>query len=415
MNYNKMKRQLTILVMSLATAATALAQDNQLTIDAQIRTRGEYNGGAIMPRNDGEKAALFVNERARMSLGYKNQDIELKASVQHTGVWGQDGINQPNGRATMNEAWGKVKFGDGFFAQLGRQQLSYDDERILGAADWNVNGNWHDALRLGYESPMHKVHAIVAWNQNEENVRGRFYDMTMPYKTMQTLWYHFQAETFPIGVSVIGMNLGRESVKGTAGKMKFMQTVGTDITLKPANLDLHGAFYYQMGQQADGMDVQAWMASGSAAYTFMPELKLHAGYDYLSGNDNAGLKVKAFDALYGTHHKFYGAMDFFPGTLFTGLQDIQGGVTSQVIKDLTLQANYHCLMVNHKLKGTDAVLGHEVDFQFTARLKKDVTLMGGYSFMLGTEAMDVIKGGNHEMWQDWGWLQLNINPRILFR
>ena len=96
------------------------------------------------------------------------------------------------------------------------------------------------------------------------------------------------------------------------------------------------------------------------------------------------------DALYGTHHKFYGAMDFFPGTLSAGLQDIQCGITSQVIKDLTLQATYHCLMVNHKLIGTDAVLGHEVDFQFTARLMKDVTLTGGYSFMLGTETIDVL-------------------------
>ena len=28
--------------------------------------------------------------------------------------------------------------------------------------------------------------------------------------------------------------------------------------------------------------------------------------------------------------------------------------------------------------------------------------------------MDIVKGGNHKSWQDWGWLTLNINPRILF-
>lgn len=399
----------------MAVATTVTAQENQLIIDAQMRTRGEYNHGAITPLNDGEKAAAFINERARLSLSYKNSQLELKASVQHTGVWGQDGIKDANGRVTMNEAWGKLKFGDGFFAQVGRQQLSYDDERILGALDWNVNGNWHDALRLCYESPMHKVHAIAAWNQHDENERGTYYDMTMPYKTMQTLWYHFQAETLPIGVSLIGMNLGRESGTEGDGKIKFMQTVGADVQLKPANLELHGAFYYQMGEQADGKDVQAWMASGSAAYTFMPELKLHAGYDYLSGNDNDATKAKAFDALYGTHHKFYGAMDFFPGTLSAGLQDIQGGVTSQVLKDLTLQATYHYFLVSHKQPGMDSALGHEVDFQFTGHLMKDVTLQGGYSLMLGTETMDIVKGGSHDCFQHWAWVQLNINPRILFR
>jgi hypothetical protein len=28
--------------------------------------------------------------------------------------------------------------------------------------------------------------------------------------------------------------------------------------------------------------------------------------------------------------------------------------------------------------------------------------------------MDVVKGGDHKRWQDWGWVSVNINPRILF-
>ena len=45
----------------------------------------------------------------------------------------------------MNEAWAKLNFGEGFFAQLGRQSLVYDDERILGGLDWNIAGRYHDA------------------------------------------------------------------------------------------------------------------------------------------------------------------------------------------------------------------------------------------------------------------------------
>jgi len=45
---------------------------------------------------------------------------------------------------------------------------------------------------------------------------------------------------------------------------------------------------------------------------------------------------------------------------------------------------------------------------------KDVKLTAGYSTMLGTKYMDIVKGGSHKSWQDWGWLTLNINPRILF-
>ena len=80
-------------------------------------------------------------------MDFQRGPLELKVSAQHTGMWGQDGMNTANGRLTMNEAWAKLNLGDKWFIQLGRQQLCYDDERILGAYDWNVNGNWHDAHR----------------------------------------------------------------------------------------------------------------------------------------------------------------------------------------------------------------------------------------------------------------------------
>ena len=124
-------------------AVTAMAQEeNQFTIDAQLRTRSEYNNGAVYPRNDNQDAATFINERARVSMDFQRGPLELKVSAQHTGMWGQDGMNTANGRLTMNEAWAKLNLGDKWFIQIGRQQLCYDDERILGAYDWNVNGNW---------------------------------------------------------------------------------------------------------------------------------------------------------------------------------------------------------------------------------------------------------------------------------
>lgn len=43
---------------------------------------------------------------------------------------------------------------------------------------------------------------------------------------------------------------------------------------------------------------------------------------------------------------------------------------------------------------------------------KDVSLSVGYSLMRGTSTMDVVKGGNHKSWQDWGWVSLNVNPTL---
>ena len=73
--------------------------------------------------NEGVKAASFINNRARLSIDYKRSDLEIKMSAQHVGVWGQDPQIDKNGRFVLNEAWAKLDFGHGLFAQLGRQAL----------------------------------------------------------------------------------------------------------------------------------------------------------------------------------------------------------------------------------------------------------------------------------------------------
>lgn len=130
--------------------AQSAEKENEFTMSMQIRPRAEYRNGAQFPRFEGDKAAAFINNRARLSMEYKRSDLSMKISAQHVGVWGQDPQIDTNGRFIMNEAWAKLDFGAGFFAQLGRQTLSYDDERILGGLDWNVAGRYHDALKLGY-------------------------------------------------------------------------------------------------------------------------------------------------------------------------------------------------------------------------------------------------------------------------
>ena len=412
-----MKRHLLTAVMVLM-AITANAQGNDLSIEAQLRTRGEHNNGALLPRNEGEQAANYVSERARLSLDFKRNDLEMKASVQHTGLWGEDDIRQSNGKATVSEAWAKMTFGRHFFAQIGRQQLAYDDERILGTQDWDMENFRHDALKLGYESwdLLHRVHLILAANQEKAN-RGDYYNGPMPYKNMEGLWYHYRSRTIPLDVSLLALNVGYERGAEGHGRTNYMQTFGTDITYafgRPLSLDIHGSFYYQMGKTSL-RQVEAFLASGSIGYTFIPQrrLKVSAGYDYMSGNKSDNPKWTAFNALYGSYHNFFGAMDYFGNTLSYGLQDIKGSISAQICKKLRMDVNYHYLMTASQIKGYQKELGHELDVELTAKLKKDVTLSVGYSAMLGTNTMDYIASGNHEVWQDWAWLQLNICPKAL--
>lgn len=416
-----MKRTNLILATLLAGSLFAGAQEksNQFTIDAQIRTRGEYRNGVLNPRPEGERSAFFVNERARLSLGYQRDRLQMKLSAQHVGVWGQDPQIDKNGRFILHEAWARLDFTKGLFAQLGRQPLSYDDERLLGGLDWNVAGRFHDALKLGYESRVHKLHLILAFNQNDEkNFGGSYYAPgAQPYKTMQTLWYNGHW-TDDFTASLLFMNTGFETGTPDKGKTSNMQTTGAYLVYTPGALSLNGSAYYQFGRNTADKKVSAYMFSVNAGYKVHPKWSVGIGTDYLSGDPNSD-KVTSFDPLYGTHHKFYGGMDYFYASGYkSGLWDKMLNVGFKPSGRWALSLNYHHFSTTYDITASDGDegrnLGSELDFQVDYALMKDVKLTAGYSTMLGTKYMDIAKGGSHKAWQDWGWLTLNINPRILF-
>ncbi|MEG0038766.1 MULTISPECIES: alginate export family protein [Bacteroides] len=402
---------------------------NTFTIDTQLRSRAEYRNGALSPRSEGDHPAFFINNRARFSLGYQRERLQMKLSAQHVGVWGQDPQIDRNGRFALNEAWAKIDLGKGLFAQLGRQPLVYDDERLLGSLDWNVAGRFHDALKLGYKREQHQVHLVLAFNQNDEKVKETYYAVGgQPYKTMQTLWYNGQYGTH-LNASILFMNIGLETgepgtdTKKQRGKTTYMQTAGTYITYTSGKWLLSGSGYYQFGKKRVGRideprTVSAYMLGLKADYEINRQWSVSLLSDYLSGDPDSE-KVTTFDPLYGTHHKFYGGMDYFYASAYNkGLWDKQLGLTFRPKASLVCSLNYHHFSTTYDVKAVDRSegrsIGSEIDLQTDYTIAKDVKITLGYSIMLGTKYMDAIKGGNHNAWQDWGWLSININPRILF-
>ena len=186
--------------------ATAMAQDdntdneklNQFTIDAELLTRGELRyGGLPESDDDTDNKAKFILERTRISLDYERTFLKAHITGQHSAVWGQAG----KGSFNLHEAWVQLTSRKGFFTKIGRQVLSYDDERIIGSNDWAVAAMTHDLLKVGYENNSHKLHLMFAYNQNSESVNGGtvYRDGDKPYKTMTNLWYHYQHPHVPFG------------------------------------------------------------------------------------------------------------------------------------------------------------------------------------------------------------------------
>ena len=111
-------------------------KENEFSMSMKIRPRAEYRNGALVPRNEGQSLhhLLITVPVCHWTTSVRTLKSRCRHSMSEYG--GQDPQIDKNGRFILNEAWAKLDFGKGFFAQLGRQTLIYDDERILGGMDW---------------------------------------------------------------------------------------------------------------------------------------------------------------------------------------------------------------------------------------------------------------------------------------
>lgn len=401
---------------------------NKLDLDAQFLTRGELRMGGLPENQDdtgGDFAAFFM-ERTRLVIGYSRPYLDAKISAQHSGVWGQAG----KGVVNLYETWVQLKAPIGLFAKIGRQELSYDNERIIGSDDWAMAASSHDVGKFGYEGHGHKAHLILGFNQNAENTNGgTFYkDGAHPYKSMQTLWYHYDVPRTSLGASLLFMNLGVQGYE--PHKTRFQHLAGVYLLWTPKPLLLEGSYYRHFGHTEDRMPIKAWMASIKLQYTLNPQWRFTTGYDYLSGDEfyyvrdegQAGLvrhkEMRGFSTLYGSHHQFYGAMDFFYISAFAdgfspGLQNLYTNIDYTPVKKLTFNAAYHFLATTVNLTDFSHKLGHELELTASYQFMPYARLSAGYSFMVGSDTMKELKRTSDSGRLHWAWISLNVTPRIL--
>ena len=427
-----MKTSLTV-VLALALTVSAWAQDNNLSIDADFLTRGEVRAGGL-PVSTEEGAvnkdfASFVLERTLIGLSYDKKNFSSKVTAQHSGTWG----SSEGGSFNVYEAWVQMSSDKGFFAKVGRQNLSYDDQRIFGADDWAMTARSHDVLKAGYEGHNQKLHLFASFNQNAANINGGTYYTggVQPYKAMEALWYHFDMPKTNLGLSLLFMNVGMQGGEKDSKTEKTyqQQLIGGYFSFRPKKLNAEAAYYHQFGKSERGQPIDAWMMSYKATFDPSAHWSLYSGYDYLSGDADFATPyhgqigmiqhktLKGFSSLYGSHHKFYGAMDFFYVTTYVsgftpGLQNLYAGAVYKPGEKVSLNGSYHYLATATKLQNADRPLGHEVELSASYQFLKEAKLSIGYSFMRGTETMVILKKTSDNRQLQWAWIMLNVSPKF---
>ena len=436
-------RRIFVLLLLAATGAWAQTDtlSNKLSVQLHFLTHGETCGGGL-PRSDGggaqssaEDRSNFLLGRTRLIVDYERTGLQAHAVIQNSAVWGSSG----NTALKLYEGWVRMSAANGLFAQVGRVALAYDDERIIGPNDFATAALSHDVLRVGYEGHGHQLHGILAYNQNGANVySGTYYDNgAQYYKTMQTVWYHYDVPRFPLGASLLFMNIGQQAgspdSKYNPPSTEYQQMYGGYVNYHPKYLTLEGSYYRQSGKVVnsimDAAPIKAWMASVKATVKPSDSYGMELGYDYLSGDDyvpvtyggDLGLprheEEGGFAPLFGSRTKFYGIMDYFYESAYIngftpGLQNAFIGLFGKPTSRFSCRGTYHYLAVATELHDLNRTLGHSIDLQASYRFTKDISLKAGYTLMYGTETMDRLKQGNTSKSARWGWFSLVVSPSL---
>ncbi|MBX9806573.1 MAG: alginate export family protein, partial [Flavobacteriaceae bacterium] len=222
----KSLKTISLLLFGMITLST---YSQEFSSDVQLRPRYEYTNGFGTLLTPTTEHTSFIGQRSRVNFNYNDTKLKMKLALQNVHTWGDAAtttVSSKNGVAAF-EAWAEYSFTDKWSTKLGRQVLSYDNQRIIGGLDWANQGRSFDAALIKYKGKNSQLDLGFALNADSEaKVASVTPYATDVFKDMQYAWCHTNINK--LGVSLLALNVGKEYLKTPmeVGRSYF-QTFGT--------------------------------------------------------------------------------------------------------------------------------------------------------------------------------------------
>jgi hypothetical protein len=413
-----------ILLFTVIILTSVFRVYSQFSLEGEFRPRFEFRDGYKTLPDTNSIFAAQVSQRTRLTANYTNARLTAKLTLQDVRLWGDEKLKSDVPSTALHEAWVDLNLSKSFSLKLGRQELSYDNERLFSRSGWQQQGTSHDALLIKFRNRDWKVDFAAAFNQYldtnfttnycNDNVKGN-------YKTLNFIWASKKFGSF--NVALLGIADGYQKDK-TINTTYLRYTYGPIISYNGKKISVEFRGFYQMGQSQTGKDISAYF--GNAELTAKPFKKFSAtaGLEYWSGydfKDSSSKKINSFDVLYGSGHKFNGNMDYITKASDTKNAGLVDGYLYLVYKftdKASIRADYHYFALQNnytKKRGTAAIdkyLGSEFDISGKVDFSEDISLNLGYSFMLATKSMQTIKGGSYKEFPSWAFVMVTVKPTL---
>jgi hypothetical protein len=281
-------------------------------------------------------------------------------------------------------------------ARLGRQDLAFGDQRLVGHANWLNSGRSFDAARLTLKSKTANVDlfaaSVVRILDDEIDKSGNGNRFAGAYVS--------SGGWVPKG-TVEPYVFWRRDVRQRAesGAIGSLQQVTTGLRLVgalPARLDYNVEMDVQRGSLASD-SVRAWAGHWQLRRTVPAPMTPHvtAEFNYASGDNDPTDSVRGtFDQLYPTAHDKYGLADQVG---WRNIQHVRAGVDFTPFKATPITVNYHSYWLADARDGLYAAsgallarvpggaanrhVGQEIDVQVTRPLFPQLMVSAGYSHL----------------------------------
>ncbi|MFH1673270.1 MAG: alginate export family protein [Pseudomonadota bacterium] len=357
-----------IFLIFLAGVSVAVASDEVLRVDADIRYRWEYQDNFNQkfysenpPKGDSDDG--FLLQRVRLTVGYNpHRNVHFSAGVQDSRAYDvalSDDAFYNSGLGLEHnpykDAWELFNtylemnnlFGQELSFKGGRQIIAYGDKRIFGPGEWGNTGRYAwDAVKLSYRLGGNFIDTFYGRNVIHEPDR-----FTLNHR-------HF-FECFAVYSHFLIPGRNRESclepffVRKWDARDNFKSE---DNTFDDFNSNYYGVrgcgeifpgFDYdltvvrQTGNYGND-DIEAYGYHILAGYKFSSvswEPRVSAEFSYASGDDDPQDGERGtFDGVFGARDSKYGRMNLMD---WKNLQDAQLNLELKPVKSLGLTLELH--------------------------------------------------------------------------
>lgn len=370
------------MIMMMLMMTSGLVSAKEITVGGQIRPRFEFSDPV------GGGYDTFTSMRVRAHLSAKlDKNVDAFIQLQDVRLWGEEtntlgDFNANNfdlhqGYITLNNINSSA-----LSIRAGRQAISFGGQRLVGSVEWTQQGRAFDGLRVMLKPQWGNVDLLGI----------RLSDATATGIATNAYLSGLYATTHS-GIDFYGLY---NRISGGTDQYTLGVRWASKIGTMPARLE--GAF--QTGERG-GSDVSAFMFGGRLALP-LGKTTLTLWYDYLSGDDNpTDGKIKVFDTLFATNHKFYGFADLFlsipahTGSL--GLQDIAIKFSVPLSNGIKLNLDGHAFFLSKQGTTSGKHLGEEIDLTLSYKYSAEVTFVGGASYVIAKQPLADIGRLNDDM------------------